>query len=176
MHSESDNMNKNTTADVIRRSKLTIVLLATLFGIMTLINNFTDYTAYAEYIGKIISMSATEGNESRRYRAIDSNLFHHRFYWALITLETIFTLSCLIGTYQLYRKLNASRNEFHEAKKFAIIGLSTAIFAYQLLYVIILNEWFDLEYSAQYNAFDWARNNIEYMFLGLIYLVAVKDS
>ncbi|POF43222.1 hypothetical protein B0D71_07325 [Pseudomonas laurylsulfativorans] len=169
-------MNKNTTTDIIRRSKLTFVMLAALFGITTLINNFTDYTAYAEYIGKIISMSTTEGNESRHYRAIDSSLFHHRFYWALITLETIFTLSCLIGTYQLFRKLNAPRDEFHEAKKFAIIGLSTAIFAYQTLYVTILNEWFDLEYSAQRNAFDWARNNIQYMFLGLIYLVAVKDS
>ncbi|RAI71354.1 hypothetical protein DOZ80_05785 [Pseudomonas fluorescens] len=169
-------MHKNTTADIIRRSKLTIVLLATLFGIVTLINNFTDYTAYAEYICRIISMSATEGNDSRRYRAIDSNLFHHRFYWAIITLETIFTLSCLIGTYQLYRKLDAPRNEFHEAKKFAIIGLTTAIFAYQMLYATILNEWFDLDYSAQRNAFDWAQNNIEYMFLGLIYLVAVKDS
>lgn len=169
-------MNKNTTTDIIRRSKLTFVMLAALFGITTLINNFTDYTAYAEYIGKIISMSTTEGNESRHYRAINSSLFHHRFYWALITLETIFTLSCLIGTYQLFRKLNAPRDEFHEAKKFAIIGLSTAIFAYQTLYVTILNEWFDLEYSAQRNAFDWARNNIQYMFLGLIYLVAVKDS
>lgn len=173
---ENDHMYKNTTANIIRRSKIIIVLLATLFGIMTLINNFTDYTAYAEYIGRIISMSATEGNESRRYRAISSGLFHHRFYWAIITLETIFTLSCLIGTYQPYRKLNAPHNEFHEAKKFAIIGLTTAIFVYQMLYVIILNEWFDLEYSAQRSAFDWARNNIEYMFLGLIYLLVAKDN
>jgi predicted small integral membrane protein len=169
-------MNNFNTAGVIRRSKILVVLMASLFGLMTLINNFTDYAAYSDYIGRIISMSDTAGNDSRRYRAITSTLFHHRFYWAIITLETIFTLAFLVGTYQLCRKLAAPRSEFHEAKKFAIIGFSTALFVYQTLYVIILNEWFDMEYSAQRNAFEWARNNIEYMFLGLIYLLVAKDN
>jgi predicted small integral membrane protein len=52
----------------------------------------------------------------------------------------------------------------------------TGIIVYQLLYVTILNEWFDLEYSTQRNANDWAQRNIEYMFLALIYLTAVKDN
>lgn len=169
-------MNNFTTAGVIRRSKILVVVMAALFGLMTLINNFTDYAAYSDYIGRIISMSDTTGNDSRRYRAITSPLFHHRFYWAIITLEIIFTFSFLVGTYQLYRKLSAPRSEFHEAKKFAIIGFSTALFVYQTLYVIILNEWFDMEYSAQRNAFEWARSNIEYMFLGLIYLLVAKDN
>jgi predicted small integral membrane protein len=124
-------MNKLTTASVIRRSKVLIVLTATLFGLMTLTNNVTDYAAYAEYIGRIISMSDTAGNDSRRYRSITSNMFHHRFYWAIISLEIIFTFSCLAGTWQLYRKLDAPRNEFHEAKKFAVAGLVTGIFVYQ---------------------------------------------
>lgn len=165
-----------TTACLVRRSKLLVVLMAALFGITTLINNVTDYTAYAEYIGRIISMSDTVGNESRRYRAISSSLFHHRFYWAIITFETIFTCCYIIGSYQLFRKLEASRSEFHEAKKFAITGFTTGIFVYQTLYIIILNEWFDLEYSKQANAFEWAQTNIEYMFLGMIYLLVVKDS
>ncbi|NUT74505.1 DUF2165 domain-containing protein [Pseudomonas sp. C1C7] len=169
-------MSNFTTAGVIRRSKIVVVLMAALFGLMTLTNNFTDYAAYSDYIGRIISMSNTEGNDSRQYRAISSTLFHHRFYWAIITLEIIYTFSFLVGTYHLYRKLAAPRGEFHEAKKFAIIGFSTALFVYQTLYVIILNEWFDMEYSAQRNAFDWARSNIEYMFLGLIYLLVGKDN
>jgi predicted small integral membrane protein len=55
-----------TTACMVRRSKLIIVFIAALFGITTLINNFTDYTAYAEYIGRILGMSDTIGNDSRR--------------------------------------------------------------------------------------------------------------
>lgn len=169
-------MNNFTTAGVIRRSKILVVLMAALFGLMTLTNSFTDYAAYSDYIGRIISMSDTTGNDSRRYRAVTSMIFHHRFYWAIITLEIIFTFSFLVGTYQLCRKLSAPRREFHEAKKFAIIGFSTAIFVYQTLYVTILNEWFDMEYSAQRNAFEWARSNIEYMFLGLIFLLVAKDN
>ncbi|MCY1444242.1 hypothetical protein D9M71_607010 [compost metagenome] len=103
-------------------------------------------------------------------------MFHHRFYWAIISLETLSTFSCLVGTYQLCRKVDAPRPEFHEAKKYAIAGLVIGIIVYQLLYVTILNEWFDLEYSAQRYANDWAQRNIEYMFLALIYLTAVKDN
>jgi predicted small integral membrane protein len=169
-------MSHFTTAGIIRRSKILVVLMAALFGLITLTNNFTDYAAYSDYIGRIISMSDTVGNDSRRYRSNTSAIFHHRFYWAIITLEIIYTLSFLAGTYQLCRKLTATRNEFHEAKKFAIIGFSTALFVYQTLYVIILNEWFDMEYSAQRNAFDWATTNIEYMFFGLIYLLVAKDN
>ncbi|MHC8290718.1 DUF2165 family protein [Pseudomonas sp. XS1P51] len=168
-------MNNFTAVCTIRRSKVLIVFMAAIFGLVTLFNNFTDYTAYSEYIGLIISMSTTEGNDSRLYRAVGSPLFHHRFYWMIITLEIIYTFSCLFGTYQLYRNINASRNDFHEAKKFAIVGLTIAIFVYYILYIIILNEWFDMEYSAQRNAFDWARSNIEYMFLALIYLALTND-
>lgn len=169
-------MRKLTTASVIRRSKIIIVLTAAFFGLITLTNNVTDYAAYADFIGRVLSMSDTEGNDSRRYRAITSNMIHHRFYWAIISLEIIYTFSCLVGAYQLCRKANASRNEFHEAKKFAIAGLATGIFVYQVLYVIILNEWFDMDYSAHRKTYDWAENNISFMFLGLIYLTAVKDS
>lgn len=103
-------MSNFTAASTIRRSKLLIVFMGAAFGLVTLTNNFSDYTAYSEYIGLIISMSTTEGNDSRQYRAISSTMFHHRFYWMIITLEIIYTFTCLYGTYQLYRKLNASRN------------------------------------------------------------------
>ncbi len=165
-----------TTSCMVRRSKLIVIFMAALFGTTTIINNITDYSAYAEYIGRIISMSDTVDNDSRRYRAISSPLFHHRFYWALITLETMYTCSFIVGFYQLYRKLDASRSEFYEAKKFAISGFITAIFTYQTFYIIILNEWFDLEYSKQANALYWAQIQIEYMFFGIIYLLAARDT
>jgi predicted small integral membrane protein len=164
-----------TSANAIRRSKILIVFMAFLFGLVTLTNNFTDYAVYSDYIRQIISMSDTQGNDSRRYRGVTSMVFHHRFYWTIITLEIIFTFSFLIGTYQLCQKLRAPREEFHEAKKFAVVGFGTALFVYQTLYVIILNEWFDMDYSSQRSAFEWARNNIEYMFLALIYLLVAKD-
>ncbi|MHC8316097.1 DUF2165 family protein [Pseudomonas sp. LB3P31] len=169
-------MSNFTTAITIRRSKILIVLMAAIFGLTTLINNFTDYAAYSEYIGRILSMSDTQGNDSRQYRGVTSSMFHHRFYWAIITLEIIFTFSLLYGSWQLYRKLKAPRSEFNEAKKFSIIGFTAALFVYHVFYITILSEWFDMEYSAQYDAFRWAQNNIEYMFLALIYLTVAKDS
>jgi predicted small integral membrane protein len=169
-------MNQLTCNCLIRRSKILIVLLAALFGITTIINNFVDYSAYADFIGRILSMSDTVGNDSRRHRAITSGLLHHRLYWAIITLEIIFTFFFLLGTLQLVRNLNASRIEFHEAKKFAIAGFTIAIFTYQFFYSIILNEWFDMAFAPHHTGYEWARNNIEYMFLGLMYLLLARDS
>jgi predicted small integral membrane protein len=169
-------MHHFTSAYVIRRSKVLIVFMATLFGLTTLANNFTDYSAYAEFIGNVLSMTNTEGNDSRRHRAVTSGLLHHRLYWAIITLEIIFTFYLLLGTLQLLHKLNAPRREFNEAKKFAIIGFATAIFTYQTFYSIILNEWFDMAFAPHHTGYEWARNNIEYMFLGLIFLTLPRDS
>ncbi|UZM16856.1 hypothetical protein LZV00_25385 [Pseudomonas kielensis] len=44
------------------------------------------------------------------------------------------------------------------------------------MYIIILNEWFDMEYSTNRNAFDWARSNLEYMFPALIYLTLENEN
>ncbi|MCK1790688.1 DUF2165 family protein [Pseudomonas violetae] len=174
--SENTCMSNFTTAITIRRSKTLIVLMAAIFGLTTLLNNFTDYAAYSDFIGRVLSMSDTYGNDSRKYRAIHSSLFHHRFYWGIITLEIIFTSSLLYGTAQLFRKLKAPRSEFDEAKRFAIVGFTLALFVYHVFYITILSEWFDMEYSTQQDAFRWAQNNIIYMFFALIYLTVVKDT
>jgi predicted small integral membrane protein len=157
-------MSHFTTAGAIRRSKVLIVFMASLFGLMTLTNNFTDYAAYSDYIGQIISMSDTQGNDSRRYRGVTSTMFHHRFYWTIITLEIIFTFSFLLGTYHLLRNINASPDDFHEAKKFSIIGLLILIFIYYLCIQVIGVEWFDMDTSSQWNAKDWARHIVDFIF------------
>nr|WP_322740472.1 hypothetical protein [Pseudomonas kielensis] len=58
----------------------------------------------------------------------------------------------------------------------AVVGLTTAITVYYVMYIIILNEWFDMEYSTNRNAFDWARSNLEYMFPALIYLTLENEN
>ncbi|SEM31632.1 Predicted small integral membrane protein [Pseudomonas sp. ok272] len=165
-----------TTTCVIRRSKIIIALMAGIFGIFIVFSNLTDYTANYEFIAHILSMDTTRGNSTRTYRAVTSSIMHHRFYWMIITLETIFTTCCLVGAYQLFQKRNASSREFHEAKKYAIAGLTTGTVVYYLIFQVILNEWFDMDMSIlQWHALEWAQGIVDFQMPALIYLALKND-
>ncbi|MCU1749924.1 DUF2165 family protein [Pseudomonas sp. 6D_7.1_Bac1] len=164
-----------TTASLIRRSKLCMVLMAGIFGLLVVFSNVTDYSSNYEFVGHILSMDTTRPNNELHYRAITSPMLHHRIYWMIITLETTYTACCLLGAFQLYKKLNAPRKEFHEAKKYAIVGLTMGIFVYYFCLQVVGNEWFDMDTSTQWNAMTWTRNVIDYMMTALIFLVLKID-
>jgi predicted small integral membrane protein len=136
-------------------------------------SNFTDYTTNYEYVGHVLSMDTIQPNESTSYRAITSPLLHHRIYWLMITLEVTYTVYCLMGTYHLLRKVNASAKEFHEAKKFSIIGLMIGMFIYYVCLQVVGVEWFNMDKSQTWNAKDWARHIVDFM-LPLLMYIALK--
>lgn len=110
-------MNSLTTDQLVRYSKVLLMAYISFFGLLVMYSNFTDYPSNYEYVGHILSMDTTQINENIRYRAITSPMLHHRIYWLIITLEVIYTVCCLLGTYHLYRKINAPAEAFHDAKK-----------------------------------------------------------
>ncbi|CAI8710681.1 MULTISPECIES: DUF2165 family protein [Pseudomonas] len=165
-----DNLN---TDKLIRYSKVILMAYISFFGLLVMYSNMTDYSSNYEYVGHILSMDTTLVNPNIRYRAIESPILHHRIYWFIITMEVTWTVYCLIGTFHLLRKINASSQEFHEAKKFSIIGLLTAIFIYYVCLQTIGVEWFDMDTSQAWNAKDWARHIVDFSLPLLIY-IAIK--
>ncbi|QJP93942.1 MULTISPECIES: DUF2165 family protein [Pseudomonas] len=161
------------TDQLIRYSKVILMAYISFFGILVMYSNFTDYPSNYEYVGHILSMDTTQINENIRHRAITSPMLHHRIYWLIITLEVIYTICCLLGTYHLYRKINESADAFHEAKKLSIIGLMIAMFVYYVGLQTIGVEWFDMDTSQTWNAKDWARHIVDFIFPLLIY-IAIK--
>ena len=140
------------------------------FGLMVMYSNFTDYPSNYEYVGHILSMDTTRENLNLSYRAITSPMLHHRIYWLIITLEVIYTAFCLLGAYHLYRNINTPAAVFHEAKKFAIVGLLIGLFVYYICLQVIGTEWFNMDESTNWNAKDWARHIVDFMFPLLIYI------
>ncbi|MCF4994073.1 DUF2165 family protein [Pseudomonas syringae] len=163
-------MNNLTTNQLIRYSKLILMAYISFFGLLVMYHNFTDYASNYEYVGHILSMDTTQQNESIRYRAITSPLLHHRIYWFVITMEVTYTAFCLLGTYHLLKKINASAEDFHEAKKFSIIGLLIAMFIYYVCLQVIGVEWFDMDTSTTWNAKDWARHIVDFILPLMIYI------
>ncbi|MCO8313735.1 DUF2165 family protein [Pseudomonas mandelii] len=166
-------MNPPTTDQLIRYSKVILMAYISFFGLLVMYSNFTDYASNYEYVGHVLSMDTTRENLNLSYRAITSPLLHHRIYWIIITLEVIYTAFCLLGAYHLYRKTDASAEEFHEAKKFAIIGLLIAMFVYYICLQVIGVEWFNMDESQTWNAKDWARHIVDFILPLLIY-VAIR--
>ncbi|KAB0501448.1 MULTISPECIES: DUF2165 family protein [Pseudomonas] len=166
-------MNPPTTDQLIRYSKVILMAYISFFGLLVMFSNFTDYATNYEYVGHVLSMDTTRENLNLSYRAITSPMLHHRIYWIIITLEVIYTAFCLLGTFHLYRNIHASPEDFHEAKKFAIIGLLVAMFVYYVGLQVIGVEWFNMDESQTWNAKDWARHIVDFILPLLIY-VAVR--
>lgn len=163
-------MNNLTTDKLIRYSKVILMAYISFFGLMVMYSNFTDYPSNYEYVSHILSMDTTRENLNLSYRAITSPILHHRIYWFIITLEVVYTAFCLLGTYHLYRNINAPAAVFHEAKKFSIVGLLIGFFVYYICLQVIGTEWFNMDESAIWNAKDWARHIVDFMFPLLIYI------
>lgn len=51
----------------------------------------------------------------------------------------------------------------------------TGIVVYYLIFQVILNEWFDMDASLQWNAMEWARGIVDFQMPALIYLVLKND-
>lgn len=163
-------MNNMTTEKLIRYSKVILMAYISFFGLLVITHNVTDYNSNYEYVAHILSMDTTTANENILYRAIDSPYLHHRIYWFIITMEVTYTVLCLMGTYHLYRKVNDSADAFHEAKKFSIMGIMVAIFIYYVCLQTVGVEWFDMDTSQSWNAKDWARHIVDFIFPVMIYI------
>lgn len=166
-------MNNITTDKIIRYSKAILMAYISFFGLLVMYSNFTDYASNYEYVGHVLSMDTTRENLNLSYRAITSPILHHRIYWIIITLEVTYTAFCLLGAYHLYRNINASSENFHESKKFAIIGLLIAMFVYYVCLQVVGVEWFNMDESETWNAKDWARHIVDFI-LPLLIFIAIR--
>jgi predicted small integral membrane protein len=146
------------------------MLFISFFGLLVLYSNFADYATNYEFLAHILSMDTTRGSPKYSHRAITSPMLHHRIYWLIITLEVVFTAFCILGTYHLYKNINTSSKKFHEAKKFAIIGILIALFLYYVCFQVIGVEWFNMDESQHWNYKDWARHIVDFMLAALIYV------
>ncbi|MBV4487387.1 DUF2165 domain-containing protein [Pseudomonas sp. SWRI153] len=163
-------MNTLTTDKLIRYSKVILMAYISFFGLLVMFQNFTDYQANYNYVAHVLSMDTTNASKNVMYRSIESPMIHHRIYWFILTMEVTYTVLCLIGAYQLYRHVDASAEAFHEAKKYSIMGILVAIFIYYVCLQTVGVEWFNMDTSQSWNAKDWSRHIVDFVFPVMIYI------
>lgn len=145
-----------TTNNIIRIIKSSIVGFFGLYVLIVAFGNVTDYQSNFNFVEGVLSMNTTFEGNALMYRAIEIGWFHHLAYIGIIIVEWIIAFACLIGSYQMFKQINGSKEEFHNAKKWGLIGLFLGIALWFFGFQVVGGEWFAMWQSSTWNGLDSA--------------------
>ncbi|MGE6257660.1 DUF2165 family protein [Heyndrickxia sporothermodurans] len=163
------------TKNVIRLTKSLLTVFFGLYVLFVAFGNVTDYNSNYMFVKHVLSMDTTFEGNSLMYRAITSTALHHVGYILIIIVEWIIALSCLYGGWKMFKQRNGSPEEFHNAKKWGMIGLLLGIAVWFLGFQVIGGEWFAMWQSQQWNGLDSAFRLTTYISTTLVILM-MKES
>ena len=90
------------------------------------------------------------------WRSINNTSLHHVFYIIIICAEAIITYFCFAGGLDLLKNLKTVSEEFNNAKKKSIIGLTAAFVLWFVGFIAIGGEWFLMWQSETWNGIEAA--------------------
>ena len=130
----------------IRHCKIILVaVVALLFGMIAL-NNIFNYAVNFAFVAHVLSMDTLPTNVNLPlaafHRAVHSPAVHHIVYNLIIAAETSIATLCFIGAIQLFRKRHT--DEFQNAKRWAIAGLTFGFSFLVTSFITTGGEWFYL--------------------------------
>ncbi|SAK65842.1 membrane protein [Caballeronia temeraria] len=139
-----------------RLAKILVVASMALLASLVSFGNLTDYGTNLQFVEHVLRMDTTFPGNANMYRAITSPLLQHLGYDVIIFLETLTALLCWIGVIAMGRALRQDNAAFARAKRSAIAGLTLGYLTWQVCFMTIGGEWFDMWQSQQWNGIDSA--------------------
>src|SRR5689334_12561233 len=112
---------------ITRISKLLLVIAISAFYALVVFNNVTDFDSNYQLVRHVLMMDTTFPHNGGMWRAISSPIVHRIFYILIIGWEIVTMVILWAGSYQLIRKLHGSEEQFDEAKRFPLIGLTLSM-------------------------------------------------
>jgi predicted small integral membrane protein len=166
-----------TVSQAIRLSKALIVLTVGLLGLLVVFGNVTDYNTNFQFVKHVLSMDSVDKvpDNTIAYRAITSTAFHHFAYIVIIIWEALITLLCLFGSYKMFRKFNAPAEEFHESKKWGVLGLTACFLLWFFGFQVVAGEWFGMWMNSIWNGIPDAFRLVTYQTVALVFIVMKND-
>ena len=153
-----------------RASKVLFTWAIALFAGLVVFDNLTDYDSNYLFVGHVLRMDTTFPENRAMWRAIESPLFHHAFYWFIILLETAVAILCCIGGLHLMRSIKDA-NRFNQAKGVAIAGLTLGIILWFTGFITVGGEWFLMWQSERWNGQEAAFRLVVIFAIVLLYLI-----
>lgn len=157
--------------DIIRLTKTALVGFFGLYVLIVAFGNVTDYQSNYNFVQGVLSMETTFEGNALMYRAIESEVVYHFAYILIIITEWIIAITCLLGSYQMFRNIRADSDQFHEAKKWGLFGLLLGICLWFFGFQVVGGEWFAMWQSEMWNGLDSAFRLTTYISTSIIILL-----
>ena len=159
----------------IRYCKIVLVFASLLFLALVVFNNLTDYGSNYAFVEAVLSMSSTFEGNSGMWRAIESPIIHHLFYWVIIFWELLAMTIIGFGVLKLWKNRFADAAVFNQSKDLAAMGLTVSLLQWFVAFLIVGGEWFLMWQSKTFNGQDAAMRVFIVMGICLIFLMLKDD-
>jgi predicted small integral membrane protein len=157
-----------------RFSKVILVWAVAIFVSLVAFNNLADYGSNYAFVRHVLKMDTTFPWNQAMWRAIDSSLLHHAFYWVINLVEAAVAVLCWLGGFRLFRSRHDA-DAFNGAKAVAIIGLTLGIVLWFTGFIAVGGEWFLMWQSETWNGQEAAFRLVVILGVVLVYLVHPDD-
>ena len=163
-----------STAFLFRVAKVSSVFAIGFMSLLIVIGNTTDYYTNYFFVEHVIKMDTIFSTSNVHYRSINNPALFHAVYIFIIVMEAMMTLSCLWGSWLLFKELRSDPAIFHASKNWAVAGLILGIMIWFFGFEVIGGEWFAMWQSATWNGLGSAERIVGFLVLTLI-LLQFKD-
>jgi predicted small integral membrane protein len=153
-----------------RSSKVLLTWAVAIFASLVVFNNLTDYGSNYLFVSHVLRMDTTFPENRALWRAIESPVLQHAFYWIIILAEAAIAALCWVGGLRLLSSIHDAGG-FNRAKGLAIAGLTLGIVLWFTGFIAIGGEWFLMWQSETWNGQDAAFRLTVIVGIVLLYLV-----
>lgn len=163
----------------IRAAKAAVLGSVSLFFLLVVFGNVTDYAVNFEFVARVLSMDSHDPglDELSRtdYRAVTSPVLHHAVYIVIIAAELFTAVTCGLGAWRTARSLRRPDRDFNAAKVWGVVGLLAGILLWFTGFQTIGGEWFAMWMSPAWNGIPAADRITTYLLLVLVFTTMRND-
>lgn len=135
----------------VRLSKILLVIAAAVLASLVSFSNITDYGTNLTFVRHVFMMDTTFPGNANLYRAVTSPYLQNAGYLLIIACETATALCCWAGALLMWRARSGANATFTQSKRVALVGLTLGFLTWQVAFMSIGGEWFDMWMSTIWN-------------------------
>jgi predicted small integral membrane protein len=158
----------------IRAAKIICTATLALYVALVAFGNLSDYGTNFAFVTQVLDMDYLLPGSHIRWRAIPAPALHHACYILIIATELMIAAMSAFGSWAMARNLRAKSSVFHEAKRWAVAGLTLGFVLYEGGFIAVGGEWFGMWQARDFDAVGSAFRTAAIMLATLIF-VSLKD-
>ena len=154
----------------LRHLKVILISLSSVFLVVVVFNNITDYNSNYMFVQHVLSMDTSFPGNKLMYRSITSPAVHTAFYLGIISWETLCCALIGLGARKLWKARNQPLVVWKSAKTLASLGLVMGLIQWYFAFMTVGGEWFLMWQSKIWNGQDAAFRLFVFMGISLLFL------